>query len=329
MEIETNHIIVIAEHSQGNIQSITFELIHAAQILQQYAQCPIHIIVIDNEPEPMANELARMTGYSVFAVQIPGLENYNSESYKHALELIFMELKPIYVCIAATSQGNDFAPGLAIKMDAACIPGIIQIQGREGQACFTRLTQGCKIAEHYVSESDITILTIQPGSFKSDFKENTSLGIVEKRKIVYQPKQSFSKGIKHVDVDTSSLTDAKVIISTGRGIQKKENLDYIFRLAKIFHHASIACSRPICDAGWLPYSYQIGATGTTVKPKLYLACGISGASQHIQGIMGSDFIVAINSDKNAAIFNIADICIVEDMMSFIDVLIDEYQKFSV
>jgi electron transfer flavoprotein alpha subunit len=124
-------------------------------------------------------------------------------------------------------------------------------------------------------------------------------------------------------VETSALADADVIVSAGRGIGRQENLSLIYRLASVFSRSAVGGSRPVCDAGWLQYKQQVGMTGATVTPKLYIACGISGAMQHVSGMRGAGFIVSINTDPNAAIFNVSDVCIAEDAAEFLSLLISE------
>jgi electron transfer flavoprotein alpha subunit len=137
---------------------------------------------------------------------------------------------------------------------------------------------------------------------------------------------SRSLGIKQANTDTAGIGDANVIVAAGNGIGEKENLDFIHQLAALFAKSAVAGSRIVCDMGWLGYQCQVGVTGTTVSPQLYIACGISGAVQHVMGMQGSEFIVAINKDPSAAIFQVADICIVEDLTAFIPAFIHAFRE---
>ena len=128
------------------------------------------------------------------------------------------------------------------------------------------------------------------------------------------------------DMDAAGLSDANIIVAAGNGIGEKENLEFIRKLAALFTKSAVAGSRIVCDMGWLGYQCQVGVTGTTVSPQLYIACGISGAVQHVMGMQGSEFIVAINKDPSAAIFQVADICIVEDLTAFIPAFIQAYNE---
>ena len=135
-----------------------------------------------------------------------------------------------------------------------------------------------------------------------------------------------SLGIKQAEADTSGISEADVLISAGMGIGDEENLEFIYALADLFPKSAVAGSRIVCDQGWLEYKCQVGVTGATVSPGLYIACGISGAVQHVSGMRGSGFIVAINTDPAAAIFHTADVCIVEDLKTFIPAFMEEYES---
>jgi electron transfer flavoprotein alpha subunit len=170
------------------------------------------------------------------------------------------------------------------------------------------------------------ILTVQPGIFKADKNSGSQSGRVTMLAASARNRQSRSLGIKEADMDSAGIGDASVIVAAGKGIGEKENLDLIHRLAAIFPKSAVAGSRIVCDLGWLGYPCQVGVTGTTVSPQLYIACGISGAVQHVMGMQGSEFVVAINKDPSAAIFQVADICIVEDLTAFIPAFIQAYNE---
>jgi electron transfer flavoprotein alpha subunit len=167
---------------------------------------------------------------------------------------------------------------------------------------------------------------MQPGIFKPDQQSDQKSGRVVIRKVAAKAHQWRSMGVKQVAMTAKGIAEAEVVVAAGQGIGDKDNLDLINQLAAIFAKPAIAGSRIVCDLGWLEYGCQVGVTGATVSPQLYLACGISGAIQHISGMRGSDFIVAINQDPAAAIFQVADVCVVEDLKSFIPVLIETYQE---
>ena len=239
---------------------------------------------------------------------------------------LLADLHPSFVCIAHTAQGSDYAPALAVKLDAACITGVGEIIEHQGDICFARPLYSGKIIARLKPMSQTSILTIQPGIFKADGNTANRSGNVTMKSLSAQNRRSRSLGIKQADADTAGIGEAKVIVAAGRGIGEKENLEIIHQLAALFSKSAVAGSRIVCDIGWLEYQRQVGVTGTTVSPQLYIACGISGAIQHVMGMRNSEFIVAINKDPSAAIFQTADICIVEDLTAFIPEFIKVSKK---
>jgi len=319
--------VVIAEHSGGQIRPVTYELVSFAKKLQRATgSTPIRVILLADDPKGLAQELADNTGLDVTAMQLPEMPYYNGELYTHALAKHLANLHPLFVCIAQTSQGSDYAPALAVKLGAACICGVGEITEHEGNICFTRALYSGKIHARIMPMSEAAILTVQPGIFKACQNTGSGSGRVTIFETPARNRQSRSLGIKQADTDTTGIGDAKVIVAAGNGIGEKENLELIHRLAALFTKSAVAGSRIVCDMGWLGYQHQVGVTGATVSPPLYIACGISGAVQHVMGMQGSEFIVAINKDPSAAIFQMADICIVEDLTAFIPAFIQAYKE---
>jgi electron transfer flavoprotein alpha subunit len=168
------------------------------------------------------------------------------------------------------------------------------------------------------------VLTIQSGSFGLPIIEKQHEPVIDTKQYDGREKKAVFLGVRESSVDDSALREARVIVAAGRGIEEEDNLDIIREFADLFKRSAVAGSRPLCDIGWLAYNQQIGITGATVSPDLYVACGISGMFQHIIGMRESGFIVAINKDKQSPFFQIADICIVEDVTHFIPLVIKEY-----
>lgn len=314
-------IIVIAEHFQGKVRPVTHELVRLAETIRRIKPAEIIVIVLGERIGDGAHQIAHTTGKNVIAVRDSVFRYYNGELYKRALQDLLGELQPAYVCIANSSQGSDFAPGLAIRLQAACITGIERVTTRDGQIVFSRAVYGGKITCAVRSLTETTVLTLQPGFFSSKTTPSTTPGKVDIREIRVSPQKSRTIGIKSVPAGDLDLTQAGVIVSAGRGIGEEENLSLIRRLAEFFPNSAVCGSRPVIDMGWIPYNRQVGVTGATVAPELYIACGISGAAQHVAGMKGSGFIVSINTDPMAAIFNTSDVCIVEDLKTFIPILV--------
>jgi len=322
----TQYIAVIAEHADGRIKPVTFELIAFAKELPEAKFIAIQVVILGTEIQSLAQEIADESGLDVVGFEIPGMPFYNGELYSGILAEHFAGTRPLYVCIAHTSQGSDFAPALAIELNGTCISGIEGVLAFEDGVCFARPVYGGKIIAHIRPLTKTSILTIQPGVFKPGKQSDQKSGSVVIRKVATTPPRWRSMGLKQIAVNTQGVTEADVVVAAGQGIGDRDNIDLIHQLAAIFTKSAIAGSRIVCDLGWLEYGCQVGVTGAAVSPRLYIACGISGAIQHVTGMRGSEFIVAINKDSTASIFQVADICIVEDLITFIPILIETYHK---
>jgi electron transfer flavoprotein alpha subunit len=266
--------------------------------------------------------LAETTGKDVLGIHSPQLAQYNGQVYKSVLHELLGEALPAYVCINHSSRGSDFAPGLAMRLGGTCITGVSELSVQEDVICFSRDVFGGKINADMVSNTETTVLTIQPGSYGSASEKDPPRGNVYLESMVVAPQASTTRATTPFQTRDLDLSTARVIVSAGRGIGGEENLELIRNLASAIPQSVVCGSRPVIDLGWLTYDRQVGVTGATVTPDLYLACGISGAAQHTGGMKGSGFIVSINTDPMAAIFNLSDICIVEDLTTFIPVLLE-------
>jgi electron transfer flavoprotein alpha subunit len=320
--LSSGSIVVIAEHFEGEIRPATYELVHFAETLQQFRPGPILILVLGEKVETLANSLARITGKDVLGIRSCQLEQYNGQVYKSILYEALGEHPPAYICIAHSSRGWDFAPGLAMRLNAACITGVSSLSVQENTICFSRDVYGSKINADMVSSTKTTVLTVQPGSYGAPPKKDQTRGKVTLKSMSVAPQASATLSTTTFQTRDLDLSIARVIVSAGRGIGEAENLQLIQDLAAMIPQSVVCGSRPVIDMGWLTYDRQVGVTGATVTPDLYLACGISGAAQHVNGMKGSGFIVAINTDPMAAIFNFSDICIVEDLTTFLPVLLE-------
>ncbi|MBI5594340.1 MAG: electron transfer flavoprotein subunit alpha/FixB family protein [Deltaproteobacteria bacterium] len=320
-------IVVIAEHAEGQARPITYELAAFARTLQKEMPSPdIKIVIIGDAVDSVAQAIARRTGLNVFAIRVPDLAGYNAEVYKNVLTDVLTDWRPSHVCAAHSTQGLDFAPGLAVRLGAACVTGVEAIVKQDDRICFRRAVYGGKIMADVHANSPMVLLSVLPGCFAPDPRDAASPGSVKQWTMESAPERSFSRGIIRKDANASAVTEADVIVAAGRGIGDRDHLDLIYRLAALFPKSAVAGSRIVCDNGWLDYAQQIGVTGCTVSPNLYIACGISGAIQHVSGMRGSGFIVSINTDSKAAIFNVSDVCIVEDLVTFIPILIETHEK---
>jgi electron transfer flavoprotein alpha subunit len=219
-------------------------------------------------------------------------------------------------------RGSQSAAAIAAETDFSCITGVESVSLDQGEIMFKRSILNGKMVQSVTAGSGRAVITLLPGSFSiSDTEEPLNWNkpgtevIVPEQQVSYKPLGM----IRSPESDTG-LEEADIIIAAGNGIGARDNLDMVRELAALMPGAAIGGSRPICDRDWLPYAHQVGSTGKTVAPKAYIACGISGSSQHTAGMKGSRLIISINTDPNAAIFSISDYCIIEDCTTFLPVL---------
>lgn len=262
-------------------------------------------------------------GVDVLAISGDGLVTYTCEAYCRVLTAEIQPLQPAYVCTPHTSRGMEWAPRLAAQLGADCIGGIDAVELTEEGPYFLKDLYGGKVKGRFAPAGGTTFLTIQPGAFRYQPVESVAPGRLLSKRIQVDGGCLATEHLATLPApgDSGALTEARTIVAAGNGIGSEENLALIHSLADCFPHAAVAGTRIVCDRGWLAYDRQVGVTGVTVAPALYIACGISGATQHRVGMRGSRFVVAVNSDPNAPIFNEADLCVVEDLESFIPLLV--------
>ena len=318
-------VLVIAEQRDGALNRATWEAIAAGQQLG----APVRIAVLGQGLGTVAGELAGAECERVVVVEDPALENYTADGYVMALAALVSELAPDVVVFAHTYQTRDFAPALAARLQRPLVTDVTAVKKDGDRRLFVRpMFQGKLNADIAASGPAPHLVTIQIGSFRADAVARGSAPApidksavqIDGTKIRQKPEAPFKEAKQAVD-----LSQAARIVSVGRGIKGQENLEVAEQLAQALG-AELAASRPICDAGWLPMERQIGSSGQTVSPKLYVALGISGAIQHLVGMKGSRTIVAINKDPDAPIFEVADYGIVGDLFEVVPAMIAELQK---
>jgi electron transfer flavoprotein alpha subunit len=310
-------IYIIAELRKGCITQETYELMSFARVIGN-GKKPIFLLLGRNVEEH-AREISKKTGCDTLVLLGDHLGNYNALSYAHALMEILQEKAAAWVCLPHTSMGYDLAPRLAVLLKAACITGVESAD----DGSLSRPTHSGRFIEEIVPKTPRVVVTVLPGAFRPCEEATGLAGIVKVRNAAFAEVPSQTLGISESAHRDSALKDAEVIVSAGRGIGKRENIPLIKKLAAVFPRSATGASRSACDLGWFEHKHQIGTTGQTVSPKLYIACGISGAFQHVSGMRGAQTIVAINTDRHAAIFQVAHYGIVEDLTTFIPILIEE------
>ena len=315
-------IAIIAELSRGGFTRATHEVISFARELGSVGARSEIIIIPGKNIRGLAEEIARTSGIDVIGIEDESLDLYSAEPFKSAILDVLKDINPSYVCLPHSAMGFDLAPGLAIDLGAACITAVEEIHEDKKRICFSRSMWGGKIRAELVPMTQKAVLTVLPGAWTASDEESGLAGSVRVVKADLALGTSEITLMEAPGERESELPGADVIVSAGRGVGKEENLEIIRKLAGIFSRGAVGASRSVCDLGWLEYKHQIGFTGKTVSPGLYIACGISGAIQHISGMKDSQMVIAINTDPHAPIFNIADYCIVEDLTEFIPAFLE-------
>ena len=319
-------MLVIAEQRDGRLNRATWEAIAAAQAL---GSGDIGIVVLGASIAAAADELAAAGVGEVLTVEHPALAHYTPDGWTQALAAVIEQRAPDYVFLSHTYQTRDFAPMLAARLRKPLITDVTAISGAGADARFSRpMFQGKFVAEVRPVGSGPVFVTIQIGAFRADAVARGTAAApvaaanvtIDEAAIRQKPEPPFQEAKQAVD-----LGQAERIVAVGRGIKAQENLAIAEKLAKAMG-AELAASRPICDNGWLPMDRQIGSSGQTVAPKLYVALGISGAIQHLVGMKGSRTIVAINKDADAPIFEVADYGIVGDLFEIAPAIAAELEQ---
>jgi electron transfer flavoprotein alpha subunit len=323
-------ILVIAEQRQGKWNNTSFETLVAAQQIAAATSSPLSALVIGKGVGALAEELAAKNVAEVLLVEHDLLEAYTPDGYCVALSQVIGAAKPDLVLFPHTYQVRDFAPKLAAMLGKGMIGDCVGYRNEGGKLVFVRqMFQGKTAADVTFQGAAPWFASFQSGAFRSDLLAAHPSGKapVKKVSVTLNAEQIRTKPLELFKEAKSSvdLTQASLIVAIGRGIKAPENIPQAQALAKAIG-GEIAASRPICDEGWLPMERQIGSSGQTVAPKLYLALGISGAIQHVVGMKGARTIVAINKDANAPIFEIADYGVVGDIFEIMPALTEELQK---
>lgn len=321
----SNGILVFVEHRQGAINKTSFEAVAAAQQLGAALGQEVSAVVLGAD----ASLAGEVTGYRlgrVVSAENPKLADYTPDAYADAMEQVVRTRDPQYVILPHTYLVRDFAPKLAARFGKGLISDCIRMKADGGDVTFTRRIFLGKMDADVVAKGEPPVFaSFQSGAYRGDQAEKGGGAQVESLAVEVgdvrmQPEAPFQEVKQAVD-----LTKADVIIAIGRGIKSQENIALAQKLADALG-GDIAASRPICDAGWLPIDRQIGSSGQTVAPKLYVALGISGAIQHLVGMKNAGTIVAVNKDPEAPIFDIADFGIVGDLFEVLPVLTEEILK---
>ena len=320
-------ILAILEQRAGAWHRMSWETLAAAQQLGAELGLPVSAAVAGNEVSALAAELSAKQLEHVYAVEHELVANYTPDGYAAALQQLIAKIQPRMVLFPHTYQVRDFAPKLATALGRVLVSDVVAHRVDGGEPVLVRqLFQGkMNVDVRFVGDPPY-FASVQAGAYRAD-KVSAGSATVERfvpellaSAIRTKPLELFRESQRAVD-----LTAAEIIVSVGRGIKEADNIPVVQKLADVLG-AELAASRPICDNGWLPMERQVGSSGQTVSPKLYVAVGISGAIQHLVGMKGSKTIVAINKDAEAPIFEVADYGIVGDLFQIVPALVEEIQK---
>jgi electron transfer flavoprotein alpha subunit len=310
-------IAVIIEHTDGIISQQGLDAAAFAVSLGSITGLGVKALILSDDIDS-AEKLTGNPGMNAEILACKELGKYSAEAYTGVLSSHLKKCPSSYIIIPHTPRGYDYAPALAVKLGIPCITAVTEVKEYNKKAAFTRLTAGGRIESQVISRCGKAVITVNPG--KLDSVPHTTEGI----------KYSVSATVVNVSLDKTinvllkkseprggELLRAPVVIAAGKGVATEENMSLLREMARLFPGSSIAGSRGACDMGLTDYSLQVGMTGKSIAPKIYIACGISGSPQHMAGLRGAGTIVAINRDPEAPIHRVADISIVERIEDFI------------
>lgn len=315
----TDEILVLVEHRKGEIRDITFEMLSKGRELAEGRGAKLVALLLGDDLSDMARSVAAWADL-VEVFEDPALGQFNSELYQRLVARRIRAGQPRLVLIGHTAYGLDLAPGLAAEVGLPLIMDVTGIEMEEGSVVATRPVYGGKARARVRSRGTGAVLTVQAGAFAAEGEKGSSGEVVPAD--LSLPAEAVQKRfVRFVEAPPGDvdITQGDLVVSVGRGIGDPQNLPLVEDLAAALGGV-LACSRPVVDKKWLPKSRQVGISGKTVQPKLYLAVGISGAFQHLAGMKRSGTIVAINKDPNAPIFRIADYGIVGDLFALVPAL---------
>jgi electron transfer flavoprotein alpha subunit len=319
-------IMVIAEHRRGELRDVTWEMLSKARQLAEGTSAELGVALLGKGMSPLAEAL-KPKARRILLIEDPRLEAFNPETYKKVLIQLITERKPFLTLIGHTAMGMDYAPRLAASLKMPLATDCIGMEAKDETLSLIRQLYGGKVnAEVSFTKKGPFMVTVRPGAFP----------VVEKGplagEIVSIPSPLTDEGLARRFVEfveaaagEVDITQADILVSVGRGIKEAENLPIVKELADALGGA-LACSRPVVDKKWLPKGCQVGTSGKTVKPKVYIAVGISGAFQHVAGMKGAGTIIAINKDPKAPIFSVAQYGIVGDLFKIVPVIKDKIKE---
>ncbi len=305
--------LIVGELQEGVLREATLELVAAARELGS----DVVSLLIGNGIEELGEELAKKGGGKVLVADNPVFESYTADAHGQAVRKAAEAESPDLILFSNTPNGWDVAPKVAAALDAGIVTDVFKIEQDGDEPVFTRRLFNGKFNGRFRISGAPRIATVQPGA-RAPY-EGSDAGSAEAFEVTAESRTKVV-GVKTAEAGGHDLTKAEIIVSGGRGLAKPENFQEVLKPLVEALGAQMGASRPVVDAGWLPHNYQVGSSGQVVQPKLYVAVGISGAIQHLVGMKNSNFIIAINKDPDAPIFEVADVGVVADLFEVVPAL---------
>lgn len=322
---DCKNIMVYVEIQEGSPVKVGLEMLSPAKKLADAKEGKVIAVVIGSNVKDAADKVAAAGADQVITVDAPAYEKFNLDAYAGVMVELVKEENPAVVLVGGTQDGKDIAPMIAAKCDTGCAWDVMAVKAEDGKVIYTCPIYGGTVLEDVEIAGCPQVATLRSGAFQK--LENPAAGeVVEKEVSVAedQIRAKITESVKEI-AESINLEEAEVIVSGGRGMGSKENFGLVEELCGLLGGV-VGATRPAIEDGWVSKIHQVGQSGKIVAPKLYIACGISGATQHISGIMNSDYIVAINKDEDAPIFDVANVGIVGDVMKVLPVMIEEIKK---
>ncbi|EPZ39624.1 MULTISPECIES: electron transfer flavoprotein subunit alpha/FixB family protein [Anoxybacillus] len=319
-------VLTLAEVRDGALRNVSFEAIAAAKTIAEGGE--VVSVVVGASVRSLANELIAYGADRVIVVEHEKLAAYTPDGYAQALQAVVEQEKPEGIVFGHTALGKDLSPKLAAKWQSGLVSDVVAVEETGGNIVFTRPIYSGKAFEKKIVTDGFMFVTVRPNNIAPLEKDESRTGAIVDVQVDIKDLRTIVRDVVRKTAEGVDLSEAKVIVAGGRGVKSAEGFEPLKELANLLGGA-VGASRGACDAGYCDYSLQIGQTGKVVTPDLYIACGISGAIQHLAGMSNSKVIVAINKDPEANIFKVADYGIVGDLFEVVPLLIEEFKKLKV
>ncbi|MCL6616313.1 MAG: electron transfer flavoprotein subunit alpha/FixB family protein [Anoxybacillus ayderensis] len=319
-------VLTLAEVRDGALRNVSFEAIAAAKTIAEGGE--VVSVVVGASVRSLANELIAYGADRVIVVEHEKLATYTPDGYAQALQAVVEQEKPEGIVFGHTALGKDLSPKLAARWQSGLVSDVVAVEETGGNIVFTRPIYSGKAFEKRIVTDGFMFVTVRPNNIAPLEKDESRTGAIVDVQVDIKDLRTIVRDVVRKTAEGVDLSEAKVIVAGGRGVKSAEGFEPLKELANLLGGA-VGASRGACDAGYCDYSLQIGQTGKVVTPDLYIACGISGAIQHLAGMSNSKVIVAINKDPEANIFKVADYGIVGDLFEVVPLLIEEFKKLKV